>query len=512
MSELSAGSDVIFRPIPNSSQEVAIDTRAYETLYYGTRGPGKTATQLNFFRQYVGIGYGKYLKGIVFDRQYKSFNDIISQAKKFFLPYGDCVFKSSAIDLKFVWNTGEELLFRHIDKEDQYESLHGSEFCIELWNEVTKYPTAAIYDKMLTLNRSSFVPHLHTPKDANGRYMTPDGKPLPEIPLKVFLTCNPSGPGRPWVKKRFIDPAPVGTLIKKKYKIFNPRMQREEEITRSSIAIFGSYKENIYLTPEYIANIMQAVAEKPYLKKAWLEGSWDGSEGGIIDDIFRTEIHVLKRFSVPEGWSLKRCFDWGSSSPFAVVWIAESDGEEFYDEYDNYHFYPKGTYIVFNEWYGGLSVETNEGLKMSAENVAHGILEREREMLEDGWIETTPEPGAADNQIAHTREIDVETIKKKMEDVGVYWEESIKNKGSRINGLQLIRDRLECSVKKEGPGLYFMDNCRYCLATIPYIPRDNDNLEDADSESNDHLYDALRYGVLEGSQKISKDIKVMQPH
>jgi hypothetical protein len=33
---------------------------------------------------------------------------------------------------------------------------------------------------------------------------------LPPIPLEVFSTTNPYGPGHNWVKAKFIDVAPVG--------------------------------------------------------------------------------------------------------------------------------------------------------------------------------------------------------------------------------------------------------------------------------------------------------------
>ncbi len=60
--------DVIWEPIPGSSQEFALDTRCHHTLYTGARGPGKTDTQLMRFRRRVGCGYGSYWRGAIFDR------------------------------------------------------------------------------------------------------------------------------------------------------------------------------------------------------------------------------------------------------------------------------------------------------------------------------------------------------------------------------------------------------------------------------------------------------------
>jgi hypothetical protein len=204
--------------------------------------------------------------------------------------------------------------------------------------------------------------------------------------------------------------------------------------------------------------------------------------------------------------------DWGSSHPFSVGWFAEANGEEAILP-DGTKFCPKaGSLIQFGEWYGTEKVGTNKGLKMSAKSVAEGILQHEKEMLAEGWIPYKPWPGPADNQIRDVRESDVETIEKKMSDKGVRWEESDKSPGSRRNGLQLLRDRLEASIKGEGPGIYFMDNCRASIITLPVLPRDEKNPDDVDTSAEDHPYDMVRYRVLKSSHRIARSIKIGWAH
>ena len=95
--------EVVWEPIKGSSQELAIDTRCHHTLYHGTRGPGKTITQLMRFRRRVGIGYGSFWRGVIFDKEYKNFADIIAQSKRFFSKFDDgAKFISSPSDLKWV--------------------------------------------------------------------------------------------------------------------------------------------------------------------------------------------------------------------------------------------------------------------------------------------------------------------------------------------------------------------------------------------------------------------------
>ena len=67
--------ELSWHAIPGS-QELAVTCPANEILYDGSRGPGKTDAQLMRFRSLVGMGYGKFLRGIIFDREYKNLDDV----------------------------------------------------------------------------------------------------------------------------------------------------------------------------------------------------------------------------------------------------------------------------------------------------------------------------------------------------------------------------------------------------------------------------------------------------
>jgi len=510
------GLSTVWEPIPGTSQELALDTRCHHTLYHGARGPGKTITQLMRFRSRVGKGYGTYWRGVIFDREFKNLADLVAQSKRFFLQFGDgAKFLSGASEYKWVWPTGEELLFRHAKKPSDYDNFHGHEYPFIGWNELTKYPTSELYDKLMSTNRSSFSPERDTPvletiKRDDGTYEvvydTLDKKPLPPIPLEVFATTNPNGPGHNWVKMRFITPAKNGEVVRTEVPVFNPQTQTDVIVVKTQVAIFGSYRENIYLPPEYVAELERI--SDPNLRAAWLLGSWDVNAGGAFDDLWKRDVHILERFPVPEGWHVNRSFDWGSSHPFAVGWWCEANGEEVTLPDGSTFCPPRGTLIMFNEWYGTQGIGTNKGLKMSAPDVAIGVRDREIALLEHGWVTQQPAPGPADNQIRDVRESDVDTIEKKMADKGIRWTRSDKSKGSRKNGFQLLRDRLEASIKGEGPGIYFMSNCAASITLIPALPRDEDDPDDVDTDAEDHTYDMVRYRVLTSNNRAAKKIKV----
>lgn len=485
---------VVWKPLPGS-QTLAMTCPCNFILFEGTRGPGKTDSQLMKFRRYVGLGYGRFWRGVIFDREYKNLDDLVSKSLRWFPEFFDGArFLSSRSDYKWVWPTGEELLFRQVKKAQDYYNYHGQEFPFIGWNELTKFPTPELFDAMMSCNRSSFRPEDHPVFDEH----TQEQIVLPEMPLMVFATTNPYGAGHNWVKTRFVDVAPPGKVVKIVTNVFNPRTQQREDVTKTQVRLFGSYKENIYLSPEYIAEL-EGIKDKNK-RKAWLWGDWDVVAGGAFDDVWDESVHVVPRFKVPSGWRVDRSFDWGSTHPFAVDWWAEANGEYATLEDGTRFCPPRGSLILCHEWYGSEQPGMNVGLKLSAPDIAKGILKREKE-LSLGWVKGKIRPGPADSQIYQVREKDVETIGKKMEDLGVRWVPADKSPGSRINGLELARTMLENAIRGEGPGLYFMDHCRSHISILPTLPRDDDRIDDVDTDAEDHCWDAVRYRVLKGTNR-----------
>jgi len=62
-----AASGVAWSPQPGS-QTFFVTSPIFETLYEGTRGPGKTNALLMDFCQHVGQGFGAAWRGVLFRR------------------------------------------------------------------------------------------------------------------------------------------------------------------------------------------------------------------------------------------------------------------------------------------------------------------------------------------------------------------------------------------------------------------------------------------------------------
>jgi hypothetical protein len=329
-----------------------------------------------------------------------------------------------------------------------------------------------------------------------------------------FSTTNPFGVGHTWVKKRFIDPVPRGTIIRSITEV--PRINGEgtDKVELTRVAIHGSWKENKFLDPTYIAFLMSI--KDPDKRKAWVNGDWSVTAGGRFDHLWREHVHVVRPFQIPESWHVDRSHDWGESKPFSNLWFAEADGDE-HEINGRMVAFPFGTIFCIGEFYGCDADQHNAGLGMSATNVAKVIADVDKSLINknhvvkfgSGQINIIPgivsgriRPGPADNAINNKNDDQV-SIADKMRLQGIKWTECDKSPGSRIIGAALICELLESALEgvdkqagvPERPAIYFFENVRGIISRLPIMSRDKKNPDDVDTEQEDHDYDALRYRI-----------------
>ena len=86
---------------------------------------------------------------------------------------------------------------------------------------------------------------------------------------------------------------------------------------------------------------------------------------------------------------------------------------------------------------------------------------------------------------------------------GIVWERSDKSAGSRKTGWEQMRiaiynaQPLESGHPREYPGLFVTRNCQDgFIRTVPTLPRDDVDQDDADTNAEDHVADEARYVIL----------------
>lgn len=461
---------VIWTPTPGSQWDY-VRCPIFEALYDGTRGPGKSDGLLMDFAQHVGQGWGEAWRGVAFRQEYKPLAELVAKSKKWFRRiFPGARFLESKADYKWVWPTGEELIFRAFKSIADYWDFHGHEYPWVGWDELTAWPSLDCYHVMKSCCRSS----------------------VPNMPRKYRATTNPYGPGHNAVKAYFIDPAPAGVPF------YPPRIELpaefEEQLAKleplQAVRIAGHYSENTHLMaaqPNYPA-VIAASAPSAAAARAWLADDWDIVAGGMFDDVWSRKIHVLEAWApkdTPSSWRIFRAYDWGASKPFSVGWWTESDGTTA----PNGLHYPRGTLIRTAEWYGW-NGSPNVGLGLVDTEIAQGIVDREKDM----GIAARVTPGPGDFPDPAPGE---DSMRNRFASRGAIFFKPIKKPGSRENGWAKMRDLLRAALKQpmEEPGLFTLDSCVQFIRTIPTLPRDPKKIDDIDTKAEDHIADESRYAA-----------------
>ncbi len=470
--------------VPQAGSQIAfLQCPFFEVLYEGTRGPGKTDALIMDFCQHVGKGYGAEWKGVLFRQTYPQLQDVISKSKKWIYKMFPGA-KYNAAEHYWTFKDGEVLYLRQFNRDDDYWNYHGHEYPWIGWEELCNWATDVGYKRMMSCCRST----------------------NPRMPRKYRATTNPYGPGHNWVKMRF-------RLPHSRYVPILDSKDDDGRLEPPRIAIHGYIEENKILLendPEYVNRIRAAARNNAELQ-AWLYGSWDIVAGGMFDDVWDPHTHILKHFEIPDDWRVFRAFDWGSSAPFSVGWWAESDGSDVRDGEGKWRSTVKGDLFRINEWYGWCG-KPNEGLKMLAVDIAKGIVMRELKM----GIFNRIRPGPADSSIYDAENgvsIGLDMQKPvRLDDgktyKGVYFTPADKRPGSRKHGWELMRKMFSNAQKpkvgvREKPGIFVFENCTQFIRTVPVLPRDKDDMDDVDSDTEDHIADETRYMVRSTGNRVS---------
>ena len=449
--EQADGIVTAFEAMTGTPQEWMIACPIEDLLFGGARGGGKTYGMLGDWLSHADL-YGKDAHGVFFRKTYPELEQVQKYASAIF-PLVGGIWKGQTRTWAFP--SGATLKMRYLERDSDADRYQGHEYTWICFEELGNWANPRPIDLLRACLRSGAG-----------------------VPCYFRATANPGGIGHNWVKARYVDPAPPMRSFydaeQQTHRVYIPA-------TLDDNPVLGKNDPNYYKRLEAAANGDQQ------LLRAWRYGDWDIVAGGMFDDLFRRETHIIKPFEIPPSWYVDRTFDWGSSSPFSVLWWAESDGTCP----PNGIYYPRGTMFAIDEWYGW-NGKPNEGNKMLAVEIADGILERERS---GSLARLFINDGAADTQIWQSDPLVGTSIADEMAERGIGWTKADKSAGSRKQGWQRIRRFLKAAGQfpMEEPGLFIFENCVNWVRTVPTLPRYDRDRDDVDPKAEDHAGDASRY-------------------
>ncbi len=234
-------------------------------------------------------------------------------------------------------------------------------------------------------------------------------------------------------------------------------------------------------------------------------GDWEIIEGAFFDN-FDAKKHVLRPVALPDHWMRFKAGDWGSAKPFSFGWYAVASDDW---QHPDGKIVPRGALVRYREWYG---VKINPdgtfmadvGVKLTAEQVAQGLLEREGAKftkIDGNWQMTSPPTeivgmGVLDPAAFAT--ISGPSIGEMMLRKKAYFRPADNKRvptHGAIGGWDQLRDRLNGDGDGR-PMLFFFANNVHAIRTVPALQHDSLRVEDVMTASEDHAGDEVRYACM----------------
>lgn len=244
--------------------------------------------------------------------------------------------------------------------------------------------------------------------------------------------------------------------------------------------------------------------DNPYLDKNWIDSRRkEKTEDafateyladfkkyyGLVYKEFNREVHVIEPFDIPEGWSIYRAIDFGSTNPTACLWVAVDSDENIY---------------VFDEHYQtGETIDYHAGIINARSK--RNITATYGDPSGAQWISEFAQRGIyitpANKEVGTNFN---SWVRFGIEKVG----EKLRSVPGRINPtIQSKRDESRDSVGE--PSLYVFSNCANVIREFETyrwkeksVTQAQDlNEPDVPEKANDHAMDALRYFAVSYKKK-----------
>ncbi|WGH49986.1 terminase-like family protein [Pseudoalteromonas phage vB_PtuP_Slicky01] len=267
-------SRILFKPTARQAEFLAAPEKV--VLYGGAAGGGKSYALIF---DAVRFAHRPAMRSLIIRRRNSELKELISVTKQM---YPKAFPGASFNETKMIWTfpSGATLEFGFMDKPDDKERYIGLPYSYIGWDEIQLQRSPEAFDFLFT------------------RLRTTD----PEITCYVRCTGNPGG--APWVKQRFIDPAPYNTPFMRNGLVhkFIPATMFDNPY----LAEDGEY--------EKILRSRSAVQIRQLLY-----GDWDVMEDSFFN--FDANVHVTQVMP-PLHWPVITSMDYGWNDPATCLWAA----------------------------------------------------------------------------------------------------------------------------------------------------------------------------------------------
>ncbi len=407
---------------PQPRQQLFFEARAAYVCYGGARGGGKS-----WCVQHKSILMAARWPGIRILILRRTFPELRENHIRPMRKLAGAMARYKATDKTLEFVNGSLIVFGYCDNEDDVDQYQGQEYDVIFIDEATHF-TEYQFQTLTACVRG-----------AN------------DFPKRMYLTCNPGGPGHAWVKRLFID-----------------RRFRAGERSEDYVFIPAKVTDNRVLMekdPDYVRKLDNL---PPGKREAWRDGNWDVFVGQYFTEWDRDK-HVCEPFQPPAWWRWYVTMDYGLDMLAALLIGVDDNG---------------GAYVVGEVYEGRDLGDGHDGLIVS--EAAKAV----RELAAGHTITTYLAPP----DLWNARQETGKSVADIFAEHGVYL---TRTGNDRVDGWMAVKEWLKiqrCEDGVERPRLRFFPNCRNIIRTLPLLQYDEKRPNDVANTPHEltHAPDALR--------------------
>lgn len=453
----------------HEKQGIAFETAATEVLYGGAAGGGKS-----HLMRVAAVVWASAINGLQVYLFRRVRDDLIKNHMEG--PHGFRAMLADWVNAGFVrivddeirfWNGSKIYLCHCKDAKDIYK-YQGAEIHVLLIDEATHF----LEEMYRFLRNRVRMVGIDLPAAFAGRFP------------RILAGANPGNVGHLWVKRTFIDGADS----------YDIRSMPPDEGGMRRQFIPALLEDNPSMAkddPGYEDRLRGLGSES--LVRAMRFGDWDVIEGAFFD-CWDPKRHIVRPVELPEHWLRFQSGDWGSAKPFSFgTWAVASEPHVFEARDGGKVKLPRGGLVRIREWYG--AKKPNEGLKLHAEEVARGLLDREKnDRAKISYRVLDPACFAEDGGVSIARAMEAVKMDGRKLTFRPADNARVPQRGA-MGGWDQMRGRL-VGDDDGNPMVVCFSNCHDSIRTIPALQHDKDRPEDLNSDMEDHAADEWRYACM----------------
>jgi hypothetical protein len=412
-------------------------------LYGGAMGGGKSywlrwASVRLLMKIYSVFGI-KHAEGFLGCEDYPSLKDrqISKMSREFPAWLGRMYTDHKDFGRCFILNSrygGGVLKLRNLDDPSKYMS---TEFAFAAVDELTK-------DTLTMFN------------DLRNRLRWPG---LHDLDCKFIAGTNPGGVGHGWVKAYFID------------KIYPPEFYPPHN-SYDYRTSFGFIKSLADDNPHLDTSYWNTLNTLPLnLRKAYRYGDWNTFVGQAFTE-WNEQLHVIEPLPIPSSAPIFVTYDWGFGKPYSMGWWwADNDGRlyRFHEKY-GWNGQPDTGKGQSDDIVAAVMVQEEERLHLDPRRIKYRYAGRD-------CFAKRPNPFGG-GQGPATADV-----------FARYGLTLIPGDPDRDLKLRQFHYRLNTPQDGSPPMVQIYNTCRQFIRTIPNLVTDEHNIEDINTDGEDHVYD-----------------------